>query len=505
MAEISNRFALLTPREMSSADQAAVAAGIPGIVLMENAGRAVADAVRKAFPAVRRIAVWAGPGNNGGDAYVAARYLSEEPSLEVVLFTLAAPSGLSGDAAIAAQGWHGAVKPLDECDPRAFDVVIDGLFDAGLGRPITGGAKEAIARLNSADTPAVAIDLPSGVFGTSGEILGAAVEASLTVTFFRKKPGHLLQPGKELCGKLLVADIGIPVGVLSSIGARAFESDPLWWRSAAKTPSATGHKYDRGHAVVFSGGASRTGAARLSAIAALRAGAGLVTLFSPASAMLVNAGALTAVMLKRCDDERDLAAHLDDERLNAFALGPGFGVGEKAKAFALAILGAGRCLVLDADGITSFAGEPTELFQAASASNGELVLTPHAGEFKKLFPEIAGDSALSKLEKARAAASLSGAVVLLKGADTVIAAPDGRAAINTTGTPWLATAGSGDVLTGMIAGLLANGGEAFECAAAGAWMHGKAAEILGPGLIAEDLPTALPRVHSMLVEQPSSE
>ncbi|KKO04696.1 hypothetical protein LCGC14_0085250 [marine sediment metagenome] len=496
--------ALLMPDEMAEADRRTIAAGTPGIALMERAAVAIATAVHSHYPRSERIALLAGPGNNGGDAYAAARLLGEA-GRRVEIFGLVAATKLHGDAAIAATAFGGTTHPLDSFDPAAFDLVIDGLFGAGLSRAIEGGAADAIRKLNAAPTPVVAIDLPSGVSGATGERLGEAVSADLTVTFFRRKPGHLLEPGRSLCGRTIVADIGIPATVLDAIAPTIFANEPALWMDARMRPSDAGHKYDRGHAVVFSGGATRTGAARLAATAALRGGAGLVTIFSPGAALMANAAHLTAIMLKRCDDEAALCEHLEDARFNAFVLGPGFGVGERARCFAGAALAAGRRLVLDADGITSFADDPDSLFTAARAagkgasaqSGPALVLTPHDGEFKRLFPDIA-DRHGPKLERARAAAERAGAIVVLKGRDTVVATPDGRAAINATGTPWLATAGTGDVLAGLVAAQLAQGTPSFEAACAAVWMHGRAAELFGPGLISEDLPAMLPKVHREL-------
>lgn len=501
---ISHASVLLMPSEMAEADRLTIADGRSGAALMARAGAAVAQAAREIYPGARRIAVLAGPGNNGGDAYVVARLLRES-GCDVQLFALGDPDSLSADALVAAGAWGGGTLALDGLDPGEADLIIDGLFGAGLARPVEGTAAAAIARVNAAATKVLAIDLPSGVSGASGKALGTAVSADLTVTFFRRKPGHLLEPGRSLCGRTIVADIGIEPGVLDRIGPQTFANEPALWMGDVASPAHAGHKYDRGHAVVFSGGPSRTGAARLAAMAALRGGAGLVTLFAPASAMLVNAMHLTAVMLKRCTDADDLAALLDDARFNAFVLGPGFGNDETARSFATAILGQGRRLVLDADAISAFQETPDTLFAAAgNGGDGQgapeplLVLTPHDGEFKRLFPDIAADGSQSKLDRARAAARRSGAIVILKGRDTVIAAPDGRAAINANGTPWLATAGTGDVLAGIVAAQLAQGMPSFEAACAGVWMHGRAAELFGPGLISEDLPAMLPKVHAEL-------
>ena len=502
--------ALLTPEEMRAADRQTMASGTPGIVLMERAAEAVRDAALGLFPEARRIAFLAGPGNNGGDGFAAARLLRAEGRAATV-FSLKETSALEGDAGLAAAAWHGPRRPLDDFDPTQADLVVDGLFGAGLARPVGGAAAQAIAAANDALAPILAIDLPSGVSGLTGACLGEAVRAQATVTFFRLKPGHLLQPGRGRCGRTIVADIGIADEVLAQIGPKTFASGPALWQDRLAMPTDAGHKYDRGHAVVFSGGASKTGAARMAAMAALRGGAGLVTVFSPGDALLANAAQLTAIMLRRCDDVASLSEKLEDTRFNAFALGPGFGSGGLARIYAATVLGAGRRLVLDADGITSFQEDPEELFRCAKEAQARepatvknvptgprLVLTPHAGEFKRLFPDIAADESLSKLERARQAAERSGAVVVLKGRDTVIAAPDGRAAINATGTAWLATAGTGDVLTGLVTAQLAQGSPSFEAACAAVWMHGRAAELFGPGLIAEDLAPTLPRVFAEL-------
>ncbi len=493
--------ALPTCAETRRLDALTIRGGISGAILMERAGGFVAATAIELHPTASGIAVLAGAGNNGGDAYVAARHLAAA-GRQVVVFELADPSRLSGDAAAASAGYAGPRRPLAELRPGDFALVIDGLFGAGLSRPIVGIAAEAIRRANAAAAPILAIDLPSGIDGDTGAALGSAIEAQATVTFFRRKPGHLLMPGRAHCGRVFVGDIGVVETSLASLDPATFANEPALFRAALRLPDLDGHKYDRGHAVVFSGSASRTGAARLSAGAALRAGAGLVTVLSPASAVLVNAAHLTAVMLRRCDNEAELDTALADERLNAFVLGPGFGVGERARIYAGRLLAADRHVVLDADALTSFADAPDDLFAMIRGSKGSAVLTPHAGEFKRLFPDLAERSG-GKLSQAREAADRSGAIVILKGADTVVAAPDGRAAINATGTPWLATAGSGDVLSGIVCAQLAQGMAGFEAACAGVWMHGKAAEAFGPGLIAEDLAPMLPRVLAELTAERS--
>jgi hydroxyethylthiazole kinase-like uncharacterized protein yjeF len=492
-----SELSLLSPAEMAEADRRAIAPGpLDGIGLMRNAGAAVAAAVLARYPAASRVHVLSGPGNNGGDGYVVATLL-QGSGVAVSLWASGAP-GAGSDAAIAAAEWPLPVRPLADFEARPGEIVVDALYGAGLSKPLGGADAEAIEKVAALGLPVVAIDLPSGVSGASGEVLGSAFKAAVTVTFARKKPGHLLLPGRELCGEVVLADIGIGDEVIASLGVKTFANDPALWREALPMPAVDTHKYKRGQVGVFSGGPSATGAARLSAMAAARAGAGAVTVLSPGNAMQVNAAHLTAIMLKKVDDEAGLSAFLDDRRPSAFVLGPGFGVGDKARAFALAVLQGGpngkaavEGLVLDADGITSFRDKPDALFAAAADSRTALVLTPHEGEFSRLFADLAGDAALSKLDKARKAAVRAHGVVVYKGPDTVIAASDGRAAINANGAPWLATAGSGDVLAGMIAGFLAQGMPAFEAACAAVWIHAESGSRFGPGLVAEDLPLAI--------------
>jgi hydroxyethylthiazole kinase-like uncharacterized protein yjeF len=482
---------LLTAAEMAEADRMAIAGGTPGMTLMEAAGRAVAEAAAE-LVAGGPVLVVAGPGNNGGDGFVAARRLAGA-GREVTVALLGDPRRLKGDAAIARERWGGeAISAVPPLPPAA--VVIDALFGAGLDRAVTGAAAALVAAMNEGP-PVLAVDVPSGLDSDTGRPLGAAVRAAATVTFFRKKPGHLLLPGRELCGRLLVAQIGIPDAVLEAIRPAAFENSPELWAGALRRPGLADHKYRRGHALVVSGPMTRTGAARLAAGAAPRAGAGLVTLASPGEALAVNATHLTAVMLRRVDGAGELAAALADPRFTAVALGPGLGTGEAERALVLAALAAPAAAVLDADALTAFADTPERLF-AALGRAAPAVLTPHAGEFARLFPDL--DDAVARPARVRAAAGRSGAVVVLKGADTVIAAPDGRVAINANAPAWLATAGSGDVLTGIVAGVLAQGVPGFEAAAAGVWLHGAAGAEAGPGLIAEDLATALRPVLARL-------
>jgi ADP-dependent NAD(P)H-hydrate dehydratase / NAD(P)H-hydrate epimerase len=492
---------VLTTAEMERADRLAIAAGTPGFALMLSAGQAVAAA---AMELVENgpIVVIAGPGNNGGDGFVAAAELAAH-GREVSVILLCDREGLQGDAASAARGWKYPVLPFN---PQAIGkpaLIIDALFGAGLDRPVKDEPFAMIEAINANGAPVLAVDLPSGINGTTGSVMGTAVQAVETVTFFRRKPAHLLLPGRVYCGRVRVADIGIAPGVLAEIAPKTFENVPSSWRAAFPIPDVDGHKYNRGHVMVVSGGIAATGAARLSARGALRTGAGLVTLATPRDALLVNASALTAVMVHPVDTVIEFGEVLDDKRINAYVIGPGAGVGERTRDFVLSALSAKRSVVLDADALTSFAGNPERLFEAIKhSSDPQVVLTPHEGEFPRIFSDISNKHPLrSKLERVRAAAERAGAVVLLKGPDTTVASPDGRATIAANAPPWLATAGAGDVLSGMIAGLLAQGVGAFEAASMAVWMHGEAAREAGPGLIAEDLPETLPAVTRHLYDE----
>ncbi|KQV81500.1 bifunctional ADP-dependent NAD(P)H-hydrate dehydratase/NAD(P)H-hydrate epimerase [Rhizobium sp. Root1220] len=479
------RELLLTPAEMAAVDLAAAASGIDSFALMERAGAAVASAALRFYPEAGRVAVLCGPGNNGGDGYVAARHLVMTGAT-VEVFHWGNPSRLAGDAARARDTYASLTSPLDNYMPKPGDLIIDALFGAGLTRDLPAEVRDAFQRAKDANTPVLAVDLPSGLDGRTGEVLGECLRADHTITFMTRKPGHLLMPGRELCGTLEIFDIGIPARIVrAETEGGIAENRPERWRHLTPSSSLETHKYRRGHLVVFSGGASKTGAARMSATAGLKAGAGLVTIASSAEAMDANAAHLTAIMLHPVEDEEALREWLEDQRLQTFVLGPGFGIGAKARAFAAVLCE--RRLVLDADGISSFSDEPGKLFDLFENGEPRLVLTPHEGEFGRLFPDIAADRTLGKVGRAQAAASRSNAAIVYKGADTVIAAPDGRAYINTNAPPWLATAGSGDVLAGIIGALMAQGMPTFEAAAAGVYLHGEAGLRAGKGLTAEEL------------------
>lgn len=456
--------ALLTPEEMGRADALSPRLGVLGTVLMENAGGAVARAIRARFRPCR-VLVLAGPGNNGGDGYVAARLLSQA-GWPVRLAALA-PARAGSDAALAAQGWDGPEAPFSPQEVQRADLVIDAVFGAGLTRDVTGAPADALR----AARRVVSVDVPSGVDGATGAVRGYAPQAALTVTFFRKKPGHILLPGRGLCGETVLADIGMPPSVLDEVVPRTFENHPDLWQ--VPRPGAASHKYSRGHVTVLGGG-TMTGAARLAADAARRAGAGLVTIAASERGDVYRVGSPGLLV-----SDAPLHDLLQDDRRHVWVCGPGLGSAGARSALPV-LLASHRQVVADADTFTAFAGEPDAL-------RGVTVMTPHAGEFARAF----GPPAQDRVEAVRAAASRTGGVVLLKGADTIIADPDGHVAINSTAPPWLATAGSGDVLAGLIAGLLAQGMPPWDAASAAAWLHGRAALHAGPGLIVEDLLPAL--------------
>ena len=474
--------ALLTTSEMGRADRLTIEAGTSGPNLMANAGLAVSAEIKRRYRA-GLVCVLCGPGNNGGDGFVVASHLARA-GWQVRLGLLGSLEALRGDARHHAGRWRDTIKPITADIVQNASVVVDAVFGSGLSRPFDGPAKQTLRAASAAGAALVAIDVPSGVSGDNGADLGAT-QAALTVTFFRKKPGHLLLPGRALCGELVVRDIGIADDVLRTLAPSCFENTPALWRHALPSTAPGGNKFGRGHALLY-GGDTMTGAARMAARAAARVGAGLTSIAVPKHAWAIYATTLTSIMVRLLREAADLAPMLADPRITAMLIGPGAGVQDETRAHALAMLATRRPVLLDADAITVFSTDPDRLF---AAIEGPCVLTPHEGEFARLF-KFDGD----KLSRARQAARTSGAVVVLKGSDTVIAAPDGRAAINANAPATLATAGSGDVLGGLILGLLAQGTEPFAAACAGVWLHGAAAASFGPGLLAVDLPDLLPGI-----------
>ncbi|HEY3658597.1 MAG TPA: NAD(P)H-hydrate dehydratase [Steroidobacteraceae bacterium] len=478
--------ALLRVAQMVEADRATIAAGTPGVDLMHSAGAAVVREIVQRW-SVRPVVVLCGPGNNGGDGFVVAYGLAAA-GWPVRIALQGSREQLVGDAKFHAARWSGPVETLAPAAVGDAELVVDALFGSGLSRALDQNSAQTLAAAAQRRVPLVAVDVPSGVMGDTGESLGA-VAAACTVTFARKKPGHVLMPGRDLCGDIVVADIGTPPSVLAGIAADTWENDPSLWQRDLPRLEPGGNKFSRGHALLF-GGYPMTGAARMAARAAARAGAGLTSIAVAEVALPIYAGALTSIMVRPLSRPEDVAHLLADSRYTALLIGPGAGVNETTRARALAMLATRRAVLLDADAISVFADRPAALSEAIK---GPCILTPHEGEFARLF-DAAGD----KLRRARAAAQASGAIIVLKGADTVIAAPDGRAVVNTNAPASLATAGSGDVLGGIMLGLMAQGMNAFLAAAAGVWLHGAAAADFGPGLLAEDLPDLLPGVFRRL-------
>jgi hydroxyethylthiazole kinase-like uncharacterized protein yjeF len=472
---------ILTVAEIAAADQAAIAAGTPGYTLMQRAGGAVAAAVLERWTQ-RPIVVLCGPGANGGDGFVAAQALAAA-GWSVTVALEGELGALHGDAALAAAAWTGDVRRLAPACLDGAELIVDAVFGAGLSKPLGAVVAETLRRAEAGAAPMVAVDLPSGLSGDLARPLGYAPRCDLTVTFHAKKLAHVLEPGRSLCGDVVVADIGV-----ASPPSRLFENGPTVWGARIPWPTTASHKHARGRLIVISGELWSTGAARLAARAALRIGAGLVTLLSPPDALLVNAAHLEAVMLRPFDTDIELEAAAN--AADAAIIGPAAGVNEATVSNLFALARTGAAIVIDADALTAFRDDPDELFAVLDRDD---VLTPHPGEFERVFPGLLKSSP-QRVAAARLAATRAHAVVLIKGPDTVIAAPDGRCTVNMNGAPWLATAGSGDVLAGFIGGLIAQGMESFDAACAGVWIHAEAAGMFGPGLISEDLPGLAPAV-----------
>ncbi len=486
---------LLTAEEMGRAEQVAAAAGLPTLTMMENAGRCVSEEVVRRYPRGSRVVVLCGPGNNGGDGFVCARYLRER-GYHVRLALLGRAEDLRRDPKEMARRWDEAIESMTPQSLEGAQIVVDAIYGTGLRDDVSGVVAELIEDTTRRKLPVISVDVPSGVDATSGALRGLAFKATATVTFFRRKTGHVLLPGRLYCGDVRAADIGIPPAVFSEIAPRTFANDPEFWLRYFPKLKIEGHKYDRGHAVVVSGPMESTGAARLSARTALRAGAGLVTVATSKTAFYINATQLTAIMLAPYDGPDGLSAVLSDPRITSALIGPGAGRDPEVADLVRSVLASDAVAVLDAEGITAFKASPAELFHLIKSRHAPTVMTPHEGEFPKVFPDLASEP--SKLERARRAAEMSGAVVILKGADTVVAAPDGLSSISENAPPWLATAGSGDVLAGLVTGLCAQGMAAFDAASAAVWMHGELAVIFGPGLIADDMADLLPGVLQRL-------
>ena len=474
---------ILSASQMVKADSLTIENGISGETLMENAGVSVADFIKTKF-SKRKTLILCGPGNNGGDGFVVARHLKES-GWDVDLASMIDVRSYKKDALLMAKKWNGNTISFDNIQLKNYDLFIDAIFGTGLSKEISGLTASIINKTNKKNTDVVAIDIPSGVNSDNGEILGIAFKAKYTITFARKKIGHVIYPGKEKCGDIYIKDIDIAERHIKS---NIMENLPDLWLKGLPFPTEEQHKYDRGHSVISGGDIDSAGAAVLSAKAALVTGAGLVTVLCPNGATPLYASKLTAVMNKPIHSTDEFSSFIKGKKVTSVLLGPGNGVSERTKKFALEALKMKKRCVLDADAISVFKDLPKELFNTIKS---DVILTPHEGEFKRLF-SFEGN----KVEKTQKAAKISKCTIVLKGSDTVIASPDGRTAINTNAPPTLATAGSGDVLAGIISALLANGMDSFKAACAGVWIHSQAANLFGLGLTAEDISKQIPCVLS---------
>ena len=474
-------------------DQLIVERGASNLSLIEAAGRAVSEEISARWTPSKAL-IMCGPGKNGADGCVVAKSLQEK-GWDVTIGFIKDPLKSSGYISDIFHGWMGPAELLNPLLLDNTDIVIDALFGAGFRHPISDSIFQTLKSLSNLKKPVVAIDLPSGVDGDEGTVHTVSPKADLTVTFFKHKFGHLLYPGRAYCGEVVVLDIGIPDSLLDEISCNTWINEPLLWKHLFPWPKYDDHKYRRGHVLVVSGGVGSTGAARLASVAAYRVGSGLVTLACPTDALSSLTKCEPEFLLALIDSSASLYDLLLERKRNAVLIGPGNGLNDNTRENVLSILDTPAAAVIDADALTVFSEYPEELFKVLDET---CILTPHDGEFNRLFPfQKEG----GRLSRARNAAKISGAVIVLKGPDTVVAHPDGRATITNISTPFLATAGSGDVLGGIIIGLRAQGVPSFEASSMGVWLHAKAATHFGPGLIASDISSHLPRVLRDLWEK----
>lgn len=498
----SNELSLVPPpllsiAQMRAAEAQAMQAGISGRVMMQRAGEAVARVIEQTMP-LMPVWVLCGSGNNGGDGFIVAETLRAQ-GWQVMCTCTVSVDALQGDAALAAADYQGEIVPWSQVAIQPNQLVVDALFGTGLSKPLEPAVAEVVKQIRKLRVPVIAVDIPSGLHGDSGQALGVAVWANITVTFAAKKPAHLLQPAKAQCGEIVVADIGIESQVMSvlvdAVGGGWQENHPALWLSLVPFPRMDAHKYSRGAVLVVGGDKAHTGAARLSARAAARL-CGAVTIACDNESLPIYAAHVTSIMTEIAEDELAIEAILQGLRRYAVVVGPASGINRRTRGATLAALAAACPTVIDADALSVFSGDdaPEVLFSAIKRSGAQVVLTPHEGEFHRLFAPAGSDISMlqDKISRTVKAAQRAGAVVLLKGNDTVIAAPDGRVIINGNAPATLATAGAGDVLAGVIAGLMAGGMNGFEAAAAGAWIHGRVGKIAGLGLMAEELTELLP-------------
>ncbi|MFN7113082.1 MAG: NAD(P)H-hydrate dehydratase [Alphaproteobacteria bacterium] len=477
-------FEILSAAEMKKADLAAVASGTPAHVLIAAAAAGLAAAIED-FAQPCRVLFLCGTGNNGADGFVAAQMLSQKTGWHVRVACLAKKNTLKGDAAEAAEAWQGTTENLNSNLPvHQTDLIIDAVFGTGFKDALPPELVILFDKIRAKNIPVVAADIPSGIDATTGAIAEGTLKADLTVVFCRKKIAHVLAATRAHLGMLQLAAVPIDDAQIAALGTSVFENHPALWLPSFPFPAADAHKYSRGHVMVY-GGPERTGAACLAAYAAQVAGAGVVSIACAPEQKMVYSLYRASLMTDVWRSEEDFKTLLRDERTNVALIGPGGGAaGDAADRLRTATLNAlsmaGKTAVLDGDVFTVFKNDPDTLFNHLSKRH---ILTPHEGEFSRIFGDLPG----SKLARARAAARKANAIIILKGFDTVIAAPDGTAVVNTNGTPILATAGTGDVLAGLVAGFAAQGMPPFMAALAGVWLHADAARLHGPALTAEDI------------------
>lgn len=487
---------LLSTHQMKLAEKAACGGKVTSFTLMQRAGKAVAEEVISRY-SKQPVLVLCGTGNNGGDGYIIAATLKKK-NWDVTVAAACDTHDLQGDASRAAETWKDDIVSFEELELPEDGLIIDAVFGTGLTRAIEGQVYETLISLRETECPIIAVDVPSGMNADTGECQDCTPQAELTVTFARRKPGHLLLPGRVASGEVLVADIGITDEMLEPIGPFMLENSPslAWAEGQDFDKPAYAHKYDHGHVVVL-GGRHMTGAASLASVAALRMGAGLVTVVAPAETAIIHQLHNPSLLVEPIGELARFKEHIKDPRRNAVLIGCGLGLDNigavKKVVFDSVQFVPSKICVLDADALSAFADDPRVLM---SALGPHCILTPHEGEFARLFPDLKG----SKPERAFAAAKRSGAVIVLKGADTVIASPDARLVINSNGSGWLATAGTGDVLAGMIAGIAARGLlDPFDAACAAVWMHARASELAGAGMVSSDLSAHIPAVWKELI------
>ena len=483
--ETQPNTALLTAEHMRAAETS-LFARTTSFAVMHRAASAVAEYVLQHF-SPQKTAIFCGPGNNGGDGWLVAQYL-RQAGWHISVYAAKPPREYNGDAKRAAEAYEGSWQPLHECYTDNSELIIDALFGIGLNTPVSGTYVEAIAAIQASRAAVVSVDMPSGVHADNGAVMGCAVKADVTVTFACKKAGHMLLPGLAHVGRLVVADIGIKHADLDVMQPMVWENS----QPSIPSPALEDHKYTRGQVQVY-GGAEMTGAARLSALASARVGAGMVRVAAPPNAYDTYAQALMSVVVERMNDAEAWAGILREHTPNACVLGPGGGTSKLTHQALTGLLATEVPAVLDADALTLLS-QDARLRDALASREAASCMTPHDGEYVRIARAMDLDIAADKLTRARTLANRLNTVVLLKGADSVVVAPDGRAVINGAAPAWLATAGSGDVLAGMIAGLSAQGMDMFEAVCAGVWLHSKAGQKAGAGMIAEDLLDAIPHV-----------